>query len=170
MEENMRPALAIMVWIVLVGGLYTYMSSRAAIKAPEALEIRASKADYSLEITPTFTAKEDPFALKTQEKEVPVFRITLNGALLLELEKGVERGEPIIIENLTGMTQGVNEFHMEASPPSSGKPIAHALRFRLFKGLTPVLEKTVWSAPGERVTGVIRRKATEQEREASDHE
>jgi hypothetical protein len=131
------------------------MGARATIQAPEAIEQEKSSLDYSLEITPTFTAQEDPYALDTGDKRTPVLTVKLNGSTILERYNDVERGESIQLEKVTGLVRGWNEFHIEASTSGSEYSRARALRFRLFQGLNPVLERTLWAAPGERLSGAI---------------
>lgn len=151
----MRPFLAIMVWVVLIGGLYGYMEHREPATKAGPVETHLVKESYSVEIIPTFKAEKDPFALRSDDNKVEVLTLKLNGKKIFGASEGIERGVPVKVEDIDNIIKGMNEFHVEASPRAASGPKAHAVRFRLFKGLTPVLERTIWSDPGEKVSAAI---------------
>ncbi len=167
----MRPILAIMVWVTLIGGLYGYMEHREPAKKAGPVETHLVEESYAVEIIPTFKAEKDPFALQSDDDEVEVLTLKLNGEKIFGVSEGIESGIPIKVKGIDNIIKGVNEFHLLASPKISGRPSAHAVRFRLFKGLTPVLERTIWSEPGERISGSIRyeHKIREEKGDGHDH-
>jgi hypothetical protein len=109
---------------------------------------------YSLEITPTFSVEEDPFALNTAESESEQLEMTLNGN---RISSGIqlERGQPQKIQNLKGVVDGHNEIYIKASPPVSQHTINHGIRIRLFENGNSIVDHTVWSSQGSLVSGTI---------------
>ncbi len=61
----MRLIIAVCIWFLLVGGLFAYMHEREKGSTAEHYELREATASFTLEITPTFSAEPDPFALQS---------------------------------------------------------------------------------------------------------
>ncbi len=168
----MRILLSVFIWVLFIGGLLLHLASRDKIETVSGSPYAEppTEAGYSLEVTPGFTAMPDPFALASEdERPVPVLTARLGGRELLAMASGVEDGVPIILDPLEGIVAGVNELYVEATPPSSAGGGHHALRLRIFKGAAPLSEKTLWSAPGEGISGVLRFTAAEKKTE-EDHD
>ena len=149
----MRPALAIATWVFLVGGLALYMEQRPEAKAVETYQPEMVEAEYTLEITTSFSAEVDPFALDVGDDEAVALRVLLNGAPVLTRSDGVKAGKPIRSGPLPGLLATANEFYVEAYPPSDAVQRANAVRLRLLRGDTTIAEDTFWSAPGMPVSG-----------------
>lgn len=157
-----RIGLVILLWAVMVGGFGQYMARRvpAAQAGPAALA--RSEAVYRLEVTPTFAAEADPFALQTGNgEEDVVLRVLLNGVEVLRRGQGIPAGQPVSVDRAPGVLAGANEFYLEASPPVSAGGQAHAVRVRLFRDGIPVADHTLWSEAGGRIAGAFTLEAPE---------
>lgn len=152
-----RFILVISVWIVFVGGLGLYMYQRNAStgKSIVPIEFKAAERVYTVEITPTFTAEPDPFALQTDEDELAALVLKLGDMELLSGIEQAEKGKTITVENVKGLVIGSNELYLEASPPIDQSDSSHAVRLRLLEDNIPIAEKTFWSENGSKVTGVL---------------
>ncbi|MDX9973601.1 MAG: hypothetical protein RBU21_11510 [FCB group bacterium] len=155
-----RFGLAGLAWLVCVGGVAFYMHARDAWRedhqaiaaaAPEAAVRR-----YDLELTLTFDAQPDPFALVTTESSAaPVVSVQLNGAPLVALSEGIAPGKPWLQENIQGVVEGNNELLVEATPPLTDEESRHALRLRVLSQGGAVADQTFWSQGGEKLVGVL---------------
>jgi hypothetical protein len=138
--------------MVFVGGLALYMNQReeaAAIREFQALEAQGV---YRLEITASFDAESDPFALDIDDTTNPsALLVRLRGEEILRREEGVKAGSPIVVSPVEGLTVGRNEFYMEASPPLDLAERSHAVRVRIFRDETALLDRTLWTEPGVRL-------------------
>jgi hypothetical protein len=148
----MRPVLAVVIWIVLVGGLGLYVRSHEAVKTAQSFQSTLAQGAYALEITPTFAAEPDPFALRTEEGEAPpALIVKLNGRELVKLTERVEAGAPIMIEPLKGLVEGSNEVYLEANPPIKETGRSNAVRVRVLRDGIPVSDRSFWSVQGSKI-------------------
>ncbi len=154
----MRLILVVGIWIVIIGGLWLYVWQRdssignAAIEAPN---FESAEQQYTLEITPTFSAEEDPFALETSVGEPGQLQISLNGNPLELSGIQLEQGKPQTIKDLKGIIKGHNEIYLNTSPPISQHLLIHGIRIRLFENGIPVLDDTIWNSQGSLVSGTV---------------
>lgn len=152
----MRPALAVVIWVVLVGGLGLYVRSYEAVKTAQSFQPALAQGAYALEITPTFAAEPDPFALRTEDGEdPPALILKLNGKELLKLTERVGAGAPILVEPLTGLLEGSNEVYLEANPPIKETGRSNALRVRVLRDGIPVSDRTFWSGQGSKIARTL---------------
>jgi hypothetical protein len=147
----MRPFAAIVIWIVLVGGLYFYMESRDHAPVSHATPVQMVSGDYRLVLTTTFNAEKDPFDLKTESATGDAFVIKLNGLELIRSSDVFFAGKPVIFDNIAGIRVGANEFLVEASPPHGAGGMASAVRVQLFRFHEEILDRTFWADPGARI-------------------
>ena len=154
----MRFFLAAAIWIVFVGGLAFYMGHRDTAAAPEVTiaSIEAVKSSCLLEITPTFTPREDPFALDYQAGPPAALVVRMGKNEILRAGEAVRAGQPLTVKDPPGLVKGMNEFYIEASPPLESSDRAFAVRLRLICGSETQAEETIWSEPGGLVAGVFR--------------
>ncbi len=155
----MRFILVILIWIVFVGGLFTYTSRRADLSAapaaqPPALE-KQSGSRISLELTPTFSGAVDPFARRSDTGPAAPLTVRINGQLLKSPPGGLHRGRPLLIEPQTSLHLGTNEILVTASPPLEDGPAAHGIRIRIMDGRRPIVDRTIWADGGALVSGVV---------------
>jgi hypothetical protein len=152
----MRPFIAIAIWIALVGGLGLYMSTRPVPEELPAYERSQAEGAFSLEITTSFTAAPDPFALRTEEApEATSLIIQLNGKEVFRSTGRLDAGRTIEMKPLRGLVIGENEFYIEANPTLEQAMHAHALRIRLLRGAETLAERTFWSGEGVRLATVF---------------
>lgn len=155
----MRIALAVLIWLVFVGGLglYTHHRDATVLVSGPGVEIQAAEGNYALEITTTFTVEPDPFALQTDElREQPALVVRLGEREILKRTDRVEAVTPIRLEPLLGLVEGTNEIYLEASPPLEQAGNSQAVRVQILRNGQSVAEQTFWSAPGGKVADTMR--------------
>ena len=154
----MRFFLVISIWVVIVGGLWGYITQRdakrALIVAPTATNL-AVEGVFSIEITPTFSLEEDPFALNTTDNPLPPIDVKLNGVGLTIDTDEVMRGQTIRLGHVLGMLSGHNEIYIYASPPMSENMLEHGVRIKLFEDNDLVVDETIWATQGALVSGTV---------------
>jgi hypothetical protein len=154
----MRFLLVIAIWLVMVGGLYQYIAWRdGAVAAPAAVfaMAQASEGEFSLELTPTFSLEEDPFALKIGEGPDTSLEILLNGRPLKVPDEDLQRGRPFTITAIEGVLLGHNEIYIKASPPVAESSLDHAMRIRVLDQGVVLADYSLWSSEGELVSGTV---------------
>ncbi|MFM1921221.1 MAG: hypothetical protein RLZZ303_2855 [Candidatus Hydrogenedentota bacterium] len=160
-----RIAGAVLAWVVLAGGTWLYLNAqeaRARDGAPLVQPVQLPPADYRVELTPTFAATPDPFALRLDEGSAPpALMARLNGVEVLRRDSELAAGETLRIEPLTPLLAGDNELFIDTSPPGEAALQAHALRVRVYRGASLVTEQTLWSEPGTALSGAVRFRAAE---------
>lgn len=154
-----RIPFVILIWLVLVGGLTLYMDHRdsrpVAARTAAALDMAGGR--YSVEVTPSFAAEADPFALAIGDAaETSALSVTLRGRDLLSLAGGNEPGVPLEIANVEGVTAGDNEILLRAAPPPDAPSRRHFVQVRVLRDGLPLADETFWSEGGARVEGVLR--------------
>lgn len=155
----MRPLLAIIMSVSIVSGLNLYMQHRVRqqVKVPQVAEHFAAGV-YSLDLTFTFRADYDAFALEDD----PIVRISFRGEDLLLMKEPVNAGEILYVDQINNIVagqddqSGVNEFYYEILTGDTDTSVAHAVRLRLFLDGQIVADHTAWCDPGEPVRGTFR--------------
>ena len=98
----MRFLLCFVIWIVFVGGLYAYTEKRDSVVVPARAADPAQaevQERLSIELTPTFSVEDDPFALKTEVQTGP-FELRLNGMAVDIADLPISRGQTLFIRDL----------------------------------------------------------------------
>lgn len=168
----MRFLLVVAIWIVIVGGLWSYIAQRDAkrqqitVRTPVDTTIEGQ---FAIEVTPTFTVEEDPFALQTSDAESQVFELKLNGKTIDINAEEVRRGQSIRQENVVGMLAGHNEIYVSASPPISESSLEHGIRVKVYEDATLVVDQTVWASQGALVSGTISFRHSQKEEGSHEH-
>ena len=148
-----RPFLALAIATGILGTVWAYERFQASVRPAVALPAeQATSAIYDLEITLTFTAVADAFALDDAHSLLLSFR----GQPLLKRAEPVEAGQPLEIQEIPGVVVGRNEFYLEVFPADESALREHAVRLRILQAGNVVAEQTLWSPAGEPVRGVIR--------------
>ena len=159
-------------WIVIVGGLWNYISHRDAkrelIVAATPIDLTV-EGQYALEITATFTTEDDPFALKTSDNTASSFEVKLNGNALDMNVLEFQRGETIRNAKVGGVLTGHNEIYVNASPPLSENTLEHGIRVKFYQDNTLIVDKTVWADQGALVSGTISFNHSQTEEASHDH-
>jgi hypothetical protein len=152
----MRPLLAVAVSVVILGGMALYMQRRP--QTGSVVVERKAEGVYSLEITLSFDAGPDEFALSADDQ--PSVLVKFRDSELLKLTDRIPAGEPIVIERVEGIVAGPgaagrNEFYVAATPAESGANVSRALRVRVLRDGEPVADQSLWSEPGWPVQGTV---------------
>jgi hypothetical protein len=152
----MRFIAIIIIWVVLIGGLKLFLGHRQAL-VPLQSQIRNQvTGDYRLDLTSTFTAQEDPFALNVDQTEsTSAVVIQLGGQDIFPKNKTIEAGKVLNVRDLPDLVLGRNEFYIEVNPPTDQAQKAQAVRLRFFQGDQLMQQKSFWSEPGERLAGTF---------------
>ena len=151
---GLRVLLAVGVSVAILGGLALFMTVR-----PTPLPtVDPSTADWvtgqtSIEVTLTFDAGPDPFALEATD--APSLLVLHHGRELLRRTDRVARGEVISITDLTQLPAGPNRFLVRAIPQESDSTMSHGLRLRVIHNDQTVADQTVWSDAGPIVEGEV---------------
>lgn len=155
----MRIALAVLIWLMFVGGLglYTHYRDIAAQALRPSVEIQTAEGSYAMQITTTFAVEPDPFALQTDELgEQPALVVRLGEREILKRTDRLEAATPIRVEPLLGLVEGTNEIYLEANPPLEQVGKSQAVRVQIMRDGQTVAEQTFWSAPGGKVADTMR--------------
>jgi hypothetical protein len=154
----MRIFVAVIVWVIFIGGLSLYMKHRdfADYSPNNLFEFQQVEQVYSLEVTPSFILESDPFALAMDiQNSSPALLIRLGEHELLNISAPLTTAESFKIEPLHSLIVGQNEIYVEATPPTNNFSTYNALRIRILKNGYPFEEKTLWSPPGTKVAGTF---------------
>lgn len=174
MKKSIQRFLLVgLIWLVIVGGLWWYVTHRDARLAQrggaQPLELSVART-FSLKITSTFATEQDPFALSTDpESSGETVLIKLNGRSLQLPAGQLLRGRPLSIADLQGVLSGHNELYVKARPPLSENMLEHGLRLELFEGATKIIDQTVWRDGGSLVSGSVSFSYQDQEDDQHDH-
>jgi hypothetical protein len=144
----MRPVLAAIIWIVLIGGLTWHVHTRENPKPIVSPEAREVEGHFSLTITATFPMEPDPFALRIGDRLPPSLVVKVNGQEVLRRTDSIAAGVPIRVEHVKGLVEGGNEFYLEANPPIALSSLPQAAQIQVLREGYPVIERAVWSEPG----------------------
>ncbi len=168
----MRFFLTILIWVVILGGMFFYSRQReiaeADIKIQDPMTIQVEDT-YTLQVTPTFSIEKDPFALQTEGDPGSGMELRLNGTPLSLTAENFQRGIPWILEGIKGLVAGNNEIYIQASPPFAENNLEHGVRVQLLKTGVAVIDRTVWSNQGSLVSGTVHFHLKEEVRKDHDH-
>lgn len=168
-----RPLLVLVMATVVWGSLMLFHKFRASLPTPEAAaNVRAdAQSEYAIAITLTFDAQGDAFSPLA-------LRVSLDGVHepLFESNLTVRAGVPVLIAPVAGIKVGVNELLVEVgsgtdfSDESANafgaadtgeataaplQQVAHAIRVQVMANEDVIVDQTLWSEPGDTVSGLI---------------
>ena len=169
----MRITLALIIWLSFVGGLAFYMQHRdaAALRSKPQVDMQIVEGSYALEITTTFAAEPDPFALRREgEEELAALLVRLGNKEILRINDRLEAGTPIRLEPMLGLVEGTNEIYLEASPPLEEAGKSHAIRVHVQRDGQSIADQTFWSSPGGKVANTMRFELKAAEEVKEEHE
>ena len=136
--------------------LYTWQRDAGLPSGPAAFQaVEQLEGDYSVEITPTFSIENDPFALQTDAQSSSPLELRINGISVAVPNGELHRGERVEIRDLPNMQAGFNEVYVKASPPIDENIMDHGLRVRLIDKNYVILDDTIWGSGGALVSGTI---------------
>ncbi|MCP4190739.1 MAG: hypothetical protein GY768_08930 [Planctomycetaceae bacterium] len=149
----MRLFFAFILVSCILGGMQLYMEFRPQPNAYSTPKELLADGNFQFEITMTFAAGADPFALDVSD--APSLLVSFRGVDLLREMKEIEAGQTLRIENIAGVASGINEFFVRASPRDVSSHVARAVRIRILRDGNPIVEESLWAEPGELVQGVV---------------
>jgi hypothetical protein len=150
----MRILLSLAIWVVFAGGVALFTSRRDARGPVESYARAPAKGIFAVEVTASFAAEPDPFALDTGKEKAAGLVVRVNGVEVLRATH-VTPGKALRAEPVPAVLEGKNELFVEASPPPDQLNRSHAIRIRVLRDGEPVAEKTLWSEPGTPVAAVF---------------
>jgi hypothetical protein len=153
--QTVRPAFAVIIWVLLIGGLTVYMQSRDTAAVGVTYKLHSAEGIFALQITTTFAVEPDPFALRTGQNEASALLVKLNGNEILRRTDRVQAGTPIRLEPVPGLIDGRNEFYLEANPPVGLANLSYAVRVQLFRDEQLIADRSLWSEPGSRIASAF---------------
>ena len=103
-------------------------------------------ADYAIEITPTFDADRDPFAVQlTTDAVAPLLVVRCAGKVVLQRDRDVKRGVVIKVGPVT-LAGDTAELFIEASPAEDESVQACGLRLKVLRQDGALCEdRTIWT-------------------------
>ncbi len=168
----MRFLLVVIIWVVIVGGLWGYINQRDSKRQQVVATIPVDLTvggKFIIEITPTFSVEDDPFALTTTDTKASPLKVKLNGIELVLDADEILRGETIRQEDVEGVLVGHNEIYVTASPPLSENTLEHGVRVKLLDQNGLLVDQTVWAQQGAIVSGTISFSHLQSEEEKHEH-
>lgn len=150
----MRPLLAIVVTVVILGGMYAYMAARDSFRvAPPVVQQIEASGVFSIELISTAALAHDEFSFDSENE--PTLLVALHGQPIFHTKDPLPGGRPLIIKPVEGIVVGKNAFHVDAMVGEDSKVTAHAVRIRIFRDDKELADVTKWSRPGEPVGGEV---------------
>lgn len=149
-----RCTAAVVIVLVIMGGLQFYMTHRPQVSAPTgSIQLQAAPGEFTVEVTLTFAAGPDEFAFDPED--APCLVVSLNGHEILSRKERVAAGEAILIGNVDGLKVGANEFFLHATPQND-QQLARAARVRILRDDQSISDRTLWAESGDVVSGAIK--------------
>jgi hypothetical protein len=148
----MRPLAAILLAILILGCVKAYTLFENSLPSPVVLSNTQDRAagKFSVDITPTFDAAPDDFALEPLS-----VLIQLQGQELFRSQERLPAGNAIVVEDVEGVVEGANSFFIKIAPAESDFTSQRAVRIRVLRDGESVSEETLWSEPGAAVEGIV---------------
>ena len=148
-----RPLLVLVLAMGILGSLASY--SHFLAKLPPLLaqgtELLAATGKFNIEISLSCDLAADPFELD----QATSLLVRLAGQDLVHRKEPVATNQPLILENITGVTVGKNAFFVRAIPVPNSIDHANCLRIRIFRNDLLLAENSLWSVAGESIGGEI---------------
>ncbi len=173
----MRPLIAALVVIVILGGLQLYMTMRVwyGPAQAEVLDLRAS-GTFSVEVTTTFdvTSEPDPFA--ANPNETTAISLTLRDRELLDADVPIMAGMPVVVSPVEGIVVGAdafrgrNELLLTAVVPPGEIDRQHAVRVRLLRDDETIADETFWADTGDKIVGRVQATIVDPHLSDDEHE
>jgi hypothetical protein len=167
----MRPLYAVVVWVVILAGLWLYTLARDAAHRPSttAIKILPAPGVYELELTPTFDAVGGRDRFNPLDPPHAALTASLHGRQIVRFEESAPAGLP---QRFTWDTSdvpvviGKNELLVTANAPprdrsaSAGKAESEAQKFcgvrvRLLRDGAAIADQMLWSEMGKSVEGDV---------------
>lgn len=151
----MRPVIAIFIWIILIGGLYSYMNTRESISWHPPAVVESGSTHYRIVVTTSFSAHKDPYSLQSENDPGAALLLKLNGTEILRINDLLDAGQSVAIDRIKGILIGTNEFLIEVSPAVDMIKTSGAVRVQLYRSHVELMDKTFWADPGAKVVSAF---------------
>jgi hypothetical protein len=149
----MRPLVVATLALAIFGALAAY--ERFVDTLPERThaseEASAARGKFSVELTLSFDAAKDDFALENE----PAVVVRMAGRDLIRADEPLTSGTPLRADDVAGIVQGNNAFFFRAVPAQDFMSRPCAARLRIFRDDDVIGENTLWSPPGGVVEGEV---------------
>lgn len=161
MKRFLAAGLIALVMLGAVGAVQRYLTEELRVRLTRVVHRAGQQEDpgdqYTLRITPSFDAVEDPFAIRLDEdQDAPRLRIHHQGVLLAQHAEDLHAGQPLLFTNLLLHGAAV-ALHVEATPAPGEAERPCALRIQLMQQGVVFDEATLWSAgDGRPLSGEVR--------------
>ena len=149
----MRPLLSFIMVVAILGGVQLYMTHRPRVVAYQAEPDAVAEGEFRLEVTLSFAAGPDPFALELED--APSLLVLFRGQPVLHRTNAIPGGQVIVSDPVDGIVQGQNEFFVQATCANDASLTANAIRVRILRDAVVIAEQTFWSEPGEAIQGAL---------------
>lgn len=156
----MRPVYAVLVWVVILGGLWVYTEARDYFDRPSsnAEPILPAPGKYELELTPTFDAitSVDEFSVDLTPR--PTLLATLNGREIIRFTDKAPAGVAKTFSwdtNKVPMNIGPNGVYLELAAPPAEAEVRRGVRVQVLRDGESIADQMLWSQPGGPVLGRI---------------
>ncbi len=138
----MRPILACLISIVLIGGVYGYLRFADSVRRPTVeFNIDYAEGEYSVEIDHTFVCEGDP-VFGTES-----LKVLFKGKTVFSREATIPVGDPIEIRPLEGVESGENEVFVSATMSQATQGFG-VLKVTVKRNNIAIQEKLFASVPG----------------------
>src|SRR5690348_7247866 len=139
----MRPLLVSVLALTIFGALAAY--ERFVDTLPDHAEThpqdQAAAGKFSVEVTLSFDAAKDDFALENE----PAVVVRMAGRDLIRADQGVSAGTPLRVDDVAGIVQGRNAFFFRAAPGQDYISKPCAARLQVLRDGAVIGESTLWS-------------------------
>jgi len=150
----MRPLLALMITVGILSGLRWYMGTRQIVVQEAIQPIQLSgQPTYSLSLILSFRAEPDAFTAAAGGAHSVI--VKLAGQTIFSTTDPVEPGQTLVVDPVSNIVVGKNEFWIEALSNDQLLSVARAARIRVLNHGHLVIEQTLWSEPGTPVQAIV---------------
>lgn len=138
----MRPFLAILITLCLLGGTYGYVRFADSVRRSAVeIQIEYAEGEFSVDIEKTFDCAGDPIF------ETESLKVLFKGEKVFAESESIPAAKSIEIRPLAGVEQGENEIYVLANRETSTGGFG-ALKIVVKRNDIPIAEQTITSDVG----------------------
>ena len=138
----MRPLLALLITICLLGGTYGYVQFAESVRRPSVeIQVDYAQGEYSVLIDRTFDCTGDPIF------ETESLKVLFKGEKVFAVSDPIPANQSIEIRPLRNVETGENEIYVSANRKTSSGGFGE-LKVVVFRDDIPIAEKTITSDEG----------------------
>lgn len=151
----MRPFLVLVIGALTLGSVKAFTMFQSSLPAPQVVQpiVHAAEGKFSVDVTLTFDAHADPFVFPNASVIIRLGKDESgkNAREIFRSTETIKAGTPILIDDVAELQEGYNPFEVDVFPGDEELDLHHAVRVRVLRDGIPIVEETIWSAPGEPV-------------------